>query len=338
MGDFTYKTLRYFHGSVLNSKSKKPEYEGSEVTNIFDVDVDKLSYFELTDFLKELKYGITRCTFYLRPPKKDFLLSFQCDEDISKLSQSFENGDIVEVYVCHMVDQLDQVDGPIGLLEYTTTNEKSFVAFNKEGDKGVHEGDMVVEKGVESGHFNEAPTTAAYVELENEAASGKASSAGVVTVGGEAAAGGVAAATAEAAPGEALSAGVAIVGGDATTSGEVAATFEAANTDASNLSTENNSDSDHEDLFVEDDAEFKNLGFEETKITDKSLKGKVAGDELVYCSSDDYSVDSNLEDGLGRIDSRKVVYDDSAKQVVWQLGMVFEDMNEFRDAVTKYPL
>ncbi|PHU19655.1 hypothetical protein BC332_10806 [Capsicum chinense] len=231
MGDFTYKTLRYLYGSVLNSKSKKPEYEGSEVTNIFDVDMDKLSYFELTGFLKELEYGITRCTFYLRPPKKDFLLSFQCDEDISKLSQSFENGDIVEVYVCHMVDQLDQVDGPIG--------------------------DMVVEKGVESGHFNEAPTTAAYVELENEVASGKASSAGVVTVGGEVAAGGVAAATAEAAPGEALSAGVAIVGGDATASGEVAATFEAANTNPSNLSTENNSDSDHEDLFVKDDAEFK---------------------------------------------------------------------------------
>lgn len=53
------------------------------------------------------------------------------------------------------------------------------------------------------------------------------------------------------------------------------------------------------------------------KIADKSLKGKVARDEPVHFSSDEYSVDSDLEDGLGRTDSRKVVYDDSAKQVVW---------------------
>ncbi|KAF3662147.1 hypothetical protein FXO38_11335 [Capsicum annuum] len=193
----------------------------------------------------------------------------------------------------------------------------------------------------------QVPTTTTYVELKNEAAPDKTSSAGVVTAGGETLAGGEAAATAEAASGEASSAGV------------VAA------------------DSDHENLFIEDD-EFKNdvheedinlrakrrkyqrqkrrerksndpkevsigevgldLGFEETEIADKSLKGKVDGDEPVYCSSDKYSVDFDLEDGLRKIDSRKVMYDDSAKQVVWQLGMVFEDVNEFRDVVTKYAL
>ncbi|PHU17306.1 hypothetical protein BC332_13001 [Capsicum chinense] len=148
--------------------------------------------------------------------------------------------------------------------------------------------------------------------------------------GGEALAGGEVAATAEAVSGEASSAGVVAAGGEAA------------------------ADSDHENLFIEDDDEFKNdvneedinlrakrrkyqrqkrrerksndpkevsvgevgldLGFEETKIADKSLKGKVDGDEPVYCSSDEYSVDSDLEDGLGKIDSRKVVYDDSAKQ------------------------
>ncbi|KAF3663651.1 hypothetical protein FXO38_05983 [Capsicum annuum] len=261
MSDFTYITLRYFHGGVLNSKSKKPDYEGSEVTNIFDV--DKLSYFELTGFLKELGYATTRCTFYLRPPKKDFLLSFQCDEDIFELSQSFENGDIVEVYVFYIVDQLDKVDGPIGLLEYTTTNEKSFVAFNKEGDKGVHEGDRVVEKRVESGHFNEAPTTAAYVEVENEATLGEASSTGFVTAGGKAAVGGEVAATVEAAPGEASSAGVVAAGHEAAAGGKVTDTSEAVNTDTSDLSTKNSSDSDHEDIFVEDDAEFKSDVHEE---------------------------------------------------------------------------
>ncbi|KAF3633330.1 hypothetical protein FXO38_25650 [Capsicum annuum] len=125
-----------------------------------------------------------------------------------------------------MVDQLDQIDGPIDLLEYTTTNVESFVAFNKEGDKGVHEGDRVVEKGVEGGHFNEAPTTTIYVKLENEAAPNKASSTGFVTAGGEAATGGKVAATAEAAPGEASSAGVVAAGGEAAAGGKVATTSE----------------------------------------------------------------------------------------------------------------
>ncbi|PHT93264.1 hypothetical protein T459_01146 [Capsicum annuum] len=196
------------------------------------MDVAKLSYFELIGFLKELGYATTRCTLYLRPPKKDFLLSFQCDEDIFELSQSFENGDIVEVYICHMVDQLDQVDGSNGLLEYTTTNEESFVAFNKEGDKGVHEGDRVVEKGVEG-------------------------------AGGEAASGGETAATAEATPGEASSAGVVTAGGEVAAGGEAATTSEVANTDASDLLTEKSSDSDYEDLFVEDDTEFKSDVHEE---------------------------------------------------------------------------
>ncbi|PHT85920.1 Pentatricopeptide repeat-containing protein [Capsicum annuum] len=213
---------------------------------------------------------------------------------------------------------VDQLDCPIDLLKYNTTNKESFVAFNKEVDKEIHEGDRVAENGVEGGHFNEAPTTGAYVELENEVTTSDASSAGVVAT------------------------------------------------------------SDHEDLFVEDDAEFESnlheedinlraerrkyqrrkrrkripndltevpigevgqdLRFEKTEIADKSLKGKVVGDESVYYSFDEYSVESDLEIELGRTDSRKVVYDNFAKQVVGQLGMVFEDVNEFRDVVTKYAL
>ncbi|PHT40638.1 hypothetical protein CQW23_19492 [Capsicum baccatum] len=221
-----------------------------------------------------------------------------------------------------MVDQLDQVDGPISLLEYTSTNKESFISFNKEGDKGSIKGIGLLQK--------------------------RASSAG------------------EAIDGEAID------------GGEAATTTEGTTIDASYLSNKKSSNSDHEDLFVEDNVEFKSdvheeninlrserrtyqkgkkrerisndptdvplgevspdLGFNETEIVDKSLKGKVIGDEPVYCSFDEYNVEFDLEDGLGRIDSRKVVYDKSAKLVVWQLGMVFEDVNEFRDVVTKYEL
>ncbi|KAH0672798.1 hypothetical protein KY284_023885 [Solanum tuberosum] len=131
--------MRYYHGGILNRKSREPLYEGGVITHIFDVDIYKMSYFELTNDIKELGYT-TSCTFYVRPPRSDFLLDIQNDEDIFELSQSFKDGDIVEVYVCHMVDELG---GHSGLLEYTSTNEKSFGGFNKEEDRGDHEGERV---------------------------------------------------------------------------------------------------------------------------------------------------------------------------------------------------
>ncbi|MCD7463133.1 hypothetical protein HAX54_050017 [Datura stramonium] len=39
---------------------------------------------------------------------------------------------------------VDEVDGPIALLEYTSPNKESFTAFNKERDGGVQEGDVDV--------------------------------------------------------------------------------------------------------------------------------------------------------------------------------------------------
>ncbi|KAG5628717.1 hypothetical protein H5410_000434 [Solanum commersonii] len=154
MGAFTYITMRYYHGGILNRKSRKPLYEGGEITHIFDVDIDKMSYLELTNNIKELGYT-TSCTFYVRPPRSDFLLDIQNDEDIFELSQSLKDGDIVEVYVCHMVDELG---GPIGLLEYTPTNEESFGAFNKERDRGDHEGERVGDINENENEFKAATT------------------------------------------------------------------------------------------------------------------------------------------------------------------------------------
>ncbi|KAF3650366.1 hypothetical protein FXO38_17207 [Capsicum annuum] len=110
----------------------------------FYVNVNKLSYFEPIRFLKELGCATRSCTFYVRPPEKDFLLDIQSDGDIYKLSQSFKNEDIVEAYVCRVIDQLDRVDGSIDLLEYTNTNEESVIFFNKKGDKGIPEGDKLI--------------------------------------------------------------------------------------------------------------------------------------------------------------------------------------------------
>ncbi|MCD7470329.1 hypothetical protein HAX54_010099 [Datura stramonium] len=50
---------------------------------------------------------------------------------------------------------VDEVDGPIALLEYTSPNKESFTAFNKERDGGVQEEDM----GVHCDEPDAGPTT-----------------------------------------------------------------------------------------------------------------------------------------------------------------------------------
>ncbi|PHT97464.1 hypothetical protein BC332_33610 [Capsicum chinense] len=122
------------------------------------------------------------------------------------------------------------IDGPIDLLKYTNTNEESFVAFNKKGDKRVHEWNEVAIKGSKDGHFNEAPTITESVELENEAAPAQSTTNQVVASIGEASS------AAEATIVD-VDDGLPIL--------------------ASDHSIKNSSDSDYQDLFVEDDGEFK---------------------------------------------------------------------------------
>ncbi|XP_016566925.1 uncharacterized protein LOC107865085 [Capsicum annuum] len=67
-------------------------------------------------------------------------------------------------------------------------------------------------------------------------------------------------------------------------------------------------------------------------------------DEDDCCGNDEHDV---VEFGRARIlkfsrkkrtTTQKIIHDPTAKKVVWQLGMVFKDVNEFRRAVTKYAI
>ncbi|PHT72115.1 hypothetical protein T459_22900 [Capsicum annuum] len=126
---------------------------------------------------------------------------------------------------------------------------------------------------------------------------------------------------------------VVVSAGEALSVGEVAGTVEAVTVDASDLLIEKSSDLNHEDLFIEGDTKFEsdmhekgiklraerrtyqkrkrrermpndpvevplgevgpNLKFNEIKVVDKSLKDKVVRDEPVYCSFDEYSMESD---------------------------------------------
>ncbi|KAH0673933.1 hypothetical protein KY284_025020 [Solanum tuberosum] len=95
------------------------------------------------------------------------------------------------------------------------------------------------------------------------------------------------------------------------------------------------------------------LGFDETQTGKISVEGRLGGDEPYFASSDDGSFEID-EDEFSecvkservnlprtvkrrrRPNNQKIIHDPTAKKVVWQLSMVFADVNEFRRAVSKY--
>ncbi|KAK6789324.1 hypothetical protein RDI58_013123 [Solanum bulbocastanum] len=80
-----------------------------------------------------------------------------------------------------------------------------------------------------------------------------------------------------------------------------------------------------------------NFCFDETDPADNKLEGNIIGDELVYCSFDAYSVETDSDDETTR-DNRRIFLIKLLKKVVWQLCMIFEGVNDFRNIGTKYSL
>ncbi|KAH0683176.1 hypothetical protein KY290_021765 [Solanum tuberosum] len=76
-----YVTLRFHHGGKLQQKPRI-KYEGGIVTDCFDVDVDKLSYFEFVDIVKEIGYNCSACVVYIKPPKCRRVVEVKSDRDI----------------------------------------------------------------------------------------------------------------------------------------------------------------------------------------------------------------------------------------------------------------
>jgi len=99
-----YVTLRFHHGGKLQQKPRI-KYEGGIVTDCFDVDVDKLSYFEFVDIVKEIGYNCYACVVYIKPPKCRHVVAVKSDRDIMGIVPQLKNGDIVELYVIHLVEE-----------------------------------------------------------------------------------------------------------------------------------------------------------------------------------------------------------------------------------------
>ncbi|KAH0698567.1 hypothetical protein KY284_012782 [Solanum tuberosum] len=63
-----------------------------------------MSYFELRDYIRELRNSTT-CTFSIKASNSDILVDVDDDKDILDMKCSLEDGDVVEVFVKHLVDE-----------------------------------------------------------------------------------------------------------------------------------------------------------------------------------------------------------------------------------------
>ncbi|KAF3643633.1 hypothetical protein FXO37_21891 [Capsicum annuum] len=104
--DFIYVTMGFYHGGKLQQK-RCIKYHGGTVTDCFNVDVDKFSYFKFIGIVKKIGYNCSSCIVYLRPPKRKKLVIVTCDRDILGIIPQLKNGDIVELYLTHLVDEAD---------------------------------------------------------------------------------------------------------------------------------------------------------------------------------------------------------------------------------------
>ncbi|KAG5617470.1 hypothetical protein H5410_017294 [Solanum commersonii] len=345
MSGFTLVTLRWYHGGVLDLSSGQLVYSGGQVTEFLDVDVDRLSYFELRGYIKELGYTTT-CTFSIKPPNSGILEDIHNDIDILDLSCSLEDGDIVEVYEKHLIDDA-VVDPTLILLENVPHGdiEESGSTFNKVNEQsGVGE-DPFTTFDTRSASTPTPPTTTSsprspFTTTTHSTTTAAPKSPSTTT--------------------PVTAANPSIEDADDLVSGPVESDF--LEKEGSDYSTEDSVESEC-GLVGDDDEDYGSDVHEEVRElrVEKDLSKKKRKEsttdikryrgEAERFSSDDGSFEIDEDEFSDecveservhlprtvkrrrRPNNQKIIHDPTAKKVVWQLGMVFADVNEFRRAV-----
>ncbi|KAG5620884.1 hypothetical protein H5410_006102 [Solanum commersonii] len=360
MSGFTLVTLRWYHGGVLDLSSGQLVYSGGQVTEFLDVDVDRLSYFELRGYIKELGYTTT-CTFSIKPPNSGNLEDIHNDMDILDLSCSLEDTDIVEVYVKHLIDDA-VVDPTLILLENVPHGdmEESGSTFNKVNEQsGVGE-DPFTTFDTRSASTPTPPTT-----TSSPRSPFTTTTYSTTTVAPKSPPTTTAAPRSPSNTTLVTAANPSIEDADDLVSGPVESDF--LEKEGSDYSTEDSVESEC-GLVGDDDEDYgsdvheevpvgeagADLGFDETQRGKISVEGRLGGDEPYFASSDDGSFEIDEDEFSDecveservhlprtvkrrrRPNNQKIIHDPTAKKVVWQLGMVFADVNEFRRVVSKY--
>ncbi|WMV52837.1 hypothetical protein MTR67_046222 [Solanum verrucosum] len=361
MSGFTLVTLRWYHGGVLDLSSGQVVYSGGQVTEFLDVDVDRLSYFELRGYIKELGYTTT-CTFSIKPPNSGILEDIHNDMDILDLSCSLEDRDIVEVYVKHLIDDA-VVDPTLILLENVPHGymEESGSTFNKVNEQS----------GVGEDPFTTFDTRSASTPTPSTTTSSPRSPFTTTTHS-----------TTTAAPkSPSTKTPPTTTAAPRSPSTTTPVTTANPNSVESECGLVGDDDEDYGSDVHEEVRELRaekrsfqrrkrkervpvdteevpigeagaDLGFDETQTGKISVEGRLGGDEPYFASSDDGSFEIDGDEFSDecveservhlprtvkrrrRPSNQKIIHDPTAKKVVWQLGMVFADVNEFRRATT----
>ncbi|KAG5619832.1 hypothetical protein H5410_005050 [Solanum commersonii] len=398
MSGFTLVTLRRYHGGVLDLSSGQLVYSGGQVTEFLDVDMDRLSYFELKGYIKELGYTTT-CTFSINPPNSGILEDIHNDMDILDLSCSLEDGDTVEVYVKHLIDDA-VVDPTLILLENVPHGdmEESGSTFNKVNEQSEVGEDHFTTFDTRSGSTPTPPTTT-YAPRSPSTTTTYSTTTFPTTTAAPRSPSTKTPPTTTAAPRSpsttthVTAANPSIEDDDDLVSGPVESDF--LEEEGSDYSTEDSveykcrlvgdDDEDYGSDVHEEVRELRaekrsfqrrkrkkrvpadteevpvsetraDLGFDETQTDKISVEERLGGDEPYFASSDDGSFEIDEDEFSDecvefervnlprtvkrrrRPNNQKIIHDPTAKKVLWQLGMVFADVNEFKRAVSKYVL
>ncbi|KAF3620310.1 putative C2 and GRAM domain-containing protein-like [Capsicum annuum] len=363
MSDFTLIILRWYHGGVLDLSSGEPVYKGGKITEFLDVDVDKMSYFELRDYIRKLGYSTT-CTFSIKPPNSGILVDMDSDVDIFEKMCSLENRDEVDVFVKNLVDKPIVVDPPIFLENGSLENmEESGASFDNRPNFMVGE-DHINEENLFTSfstlppcttipHFTTADSAATYNTSTPTAASSVPTS--TTTPPSDV----VASVASPSVVATSVAAGSAAAV-DGIHIGPAGSDFSEEEVEGSDYSTEDSVELEGELVGDDDDEEYVSdvheevmeLRSEKRKFQRRKRKERVSADNAEVpvgkagpdLGFDDTETGKVSHEGRRSIKlsikkrptSQKIIHEPTAKEVVWQLGMAFKDVNEFRRAVTKY--
>jgi len=324
------------------------DYVGGSVTEFLEVDTDRMSYFELKGYIKDLGYT-TDCSFFIRSPIDGFFVEVKSDKVICDISSMFKNGDRMDVYVCHEVNEpeiaplaLDYVphvmDSGVGGESFTSFNEiESPVEpssppsehFNPSSQPSNPLGEPSNTSSQPSNPLGE-PSNTSY-QPSNPAA--EPSNLSVESSDDES-------------------------DNESDERSEVYSSEESLDSDVHeeyrdfrasrrhfNRSNRRTRGTTTEQIHTTEKG--PDIGYDETNVGSKdSLLGKLGGDEPYYPSDEAPSFELEEETGWGdgeeveqivrKKKKNRVIFYPTSEKIVWELGLVFANVREFREAVTKY--
>ncbi|XP_070003204.1 uncharacterized protein [Nicotiana sylvestris] len=287
MGVFIFVTLRLFHGGVLEVVCGEPRYVGGVMTEYVNVDVDTLSYFELVDYIKELGYS-SNCTFSVRPPNCGIIENINNDREhmgVEESGSAFNKGDeTIETSASQNIEVGEEALNGAAATSPTPTDSAADPA---------------------SSPPNPDPDSSSTEEESDKSSEDSSSDEDSDFFGDD----------------------IEDYGSDIH---EEFLEFRAERKSFQRRKRKERAHADPENVPC--GVAGPDLGFDETETGKKRLEGRIGGDEPYYPSSDACSFETDedeswVEDGeevsvnlpRRRSSTKKVVYDPTAKKVVWQL-------------------